>query len=849
MRPVIYVSSMVLILMLLVVPFEASARATFEWEEIVTIEPSDDNGYTGTFNGSADNATDLTNYNATVLPFLSESGLSGTFTGGFLPPLVATISSNTRFDKTWISSICEFKSAWVMSGSSRSWWRVPALNVTEFTAITMVIYHLGNPAALDPTYSASTSLWQPNEGSQPQMVYLNVYASGTGLNQTYRTQDVSAWDYDFNLTWLRVDAPIHSDQHYYVQFNITTPPNSDPLGQRLMFSQSDVGDDKLWRTWTREGSDAIYGADLDLSVLHEYGMGHTVAGWEAGWGEVLSSDGFDGADTMPADAYSENITVTTSGTSVCTLFTPVYLFGNASLWTNYDGTNSCEVDYDIYDMGDWTRFEVYIRADQTDTYLWVEWEESGVVMMNVVISDAGQFQFKYGDGIGGVNVVQTPYVADTWYKLWLDVNVDDDTYRGFIDGVLHEGPNADAEGFDNFYNDGTADVIDLWHWGESGVAGQFWMDAFAILDINPPKIVFKSHIEEGPDSVADYVTFFMPFMFDITNDTNVKVLVESTNHTFSDTFWVAEEGPTDFIIKSIAWPYDWLCQDFQITIWFYNQSQWFFLHDQNSEFDLTYDDGDPPGLEDKWNMFYPYDHEGLPDATLIWFRPFHALQRSDGAWENTDIDPVYFLDGRLIDAKLVRMRNEQHSDPVEFRILRGVLTFIYYAYNILDKVAFMDVLPDWDAEPNFPYDNTPAIGLGGLVFGLGVFFVEAATIILKYGPMVLTFIVKGLALFISFLVFINLIIILNSVKRFFVVWAADGPMVGGQYAEHLIGNAYKRTFNTAASIASKGRSMSTPRKTVRGKFQEYNYRIKKQPNLRRKARARWSGAKDRWRKS
>lgn len=849
MRTGTYVSTIVVILTLIMVSFEASAAATYEWEEIVTIAPSDDNGYTQTFNGSADNATDFTNYNATVLPFLNEAGLEGTFTGGFLPPMVGKITDNTRFDETWISSICEFKSEWVMSGSSRSWWRVPALNVTNFSAITMVIYRLGNPSALELTYNSTSYLWKPNEGSQPQMVFLNFYASGTGLNQTYRNQDVSAWDYDFNLTWLRVDAPIHSDQHYYVQFNITTPADSDPLGQRILFSQSDVGEDKLWRTWTRQGSDAIYGADLDLSVLHEYGMGHTVTGWEAAYGEILFEDGFDGEDGTDAEDHSELMTVMTGGTSVCTLFTPTYLFGNASLWTNYDGSNSCQVDYDIYDMGDWTRFEIYIRADQTDTYLWMEWEESDVIMIQVVMSDAGQIQFKYGNGAGGVNVVQSAYSADTWYQLWLDINVDDDTYRGWVDGVMKEGPNADPDGFDNFYNDRTADVIDLFHWGESGNAGQFWMDALSIIDTEPPKIVFKSHIEEGPDNVADYVTFFMPFMFDITNDTNVKVLIESTNHTWSETFWAAEDGPTDFIIRSFEWPHDWLCQDFQITIWFYNQSQWFFLHDQNSRFDLTYDDGDPPGLEDKWNVFWPYSHEGIPDGTLIWFRPFHALQRTDGAWENTEVDPVYFLDGRMVDASLLRMRDEQHSDAVEFKILRGVLTFIYYAYNVVDKIMLMDILPDWEIDPTLPYDNTPAIGLGGLLFAVGIFFVEAYTIILKYAPMLLTFIAKGLALFISFFVFINLIVILNSVKRFFVVWAADGPMVGGQYAEHLIGNAYKRTFNTAAAIATKGRAARHPVRNVRGKLQEYRYRARHQPGLRRKFRGKVESGKKRWRNS
>lgn len=842
--------TMVMLIVIIMMPFQVAAEGTYRWEEIVTIRPDDDLAYTGTFNGSLDNATDLSNYNATVLPFLDESGLEGTFTGGYLPPIVGKLSDNTRFEDTSISSVCEFKSEWVMSGSSRSWWRVPALNLTDFTNIIFTIWHLGNPAALTLTFNATTTMWAPNEGSQPQMVYLDAYASGSGENQTYRYQNISAWDYDFNLTWLRVDAPIHSDQHYYAQFCITTPVNNDLLGQRVLYSQSDIGDDKFYRTWTYQGSEAIYGADLDISVLHEYGMGHTVTGWKAAYGEVYYYDGFDGEDGTPADEYSDDITVTTAGTSVCTIFTPTKLFGNASLWTNYDGSNSCQVDLDMYDMVDFTRFEIYLRADQTDTYLWMEWEESDVIMIQITMSNAGQIEFKYGNGAGGVNTVASAYAADTWYKLWVDVSLTDDTYRGWVDEVMKEGPNADADGYDNFYNDRTATVIDVFHWGESANAGQFWMDDLSVIDIAPPNIDFNSHIEDGPDDVSDFVTFYMPFMFDITNASNVKVLIESTNHTWSETFWVAEDGPTDFIIKSIAWPHDWLCQDFHIRMWFYNQSQWFFVHDQNSEFDLTYDDGGPPGLETKWNMFLVYNHEGVPDGTLIWFRPFHALQRSDGAWTNTHIDPEYYLDGRLINASLLRMRNEQHSDPVAFKILRGVLTFIYYAYNMVDKIAFQDILPDWDAEPDFSYINSPAADLGLLImFGFGIYFIEAVTIILKYAPMVLTFIAKGLTLFISFLVFINLIIVLNSVKRFFVVWAADGPLVGGQYAEHLIGNAYKRTFNTAAAIATKGRSLARPRQTARGKWGEYKHRIRHQPNLRRKFKKRWSSGKARWRKT
>jgi len=113
--------------------------------------------------------------------------------------------------------------------------------------------------------------------------------------------------------------------------------------------------------------------------------------------------------------------------------------------------------------------------------------------------------------------------------------------------------------------------------------------------------------------------------------------------------------------------------------------------------------------------------------------------------------------------------------------------------------------------------------------------------------MLLTFIAKGLTLFISFFLFINLIVILNSVKRFFVVWAADGPMVGGQYAEHLIGNAYKRTFNTAAAIATKGRAARHPVQNVRGKLQEYRHRARHQPGLRRKFKGGVESAKKRWR--
>ena len=430
------------ILILMLFSPVVSARETNDVIQVLTVNPDDSMVWTSTFNMSDPANADLLNFNQTVEPFMNETGIEGIFTGTFMPPMIWQVADDTSFDGFYFMQLVSFKPDWIMSGSSVSWWRMPVLNVTDWDRLWMMIYRIGNPGHLTLNASAPSL---PNPASRPLKVYEQEYWEEK-RNETWYEQNVTAWDQDFTHYWLKVDAPIYSDEHYLAVFYVET--STTVPGIRCQFAQTDVSDDQMFESYIYiDGSYDTIEADLDISVIHQYGMGHTVSGWEASFQEWETYyDDFEGVDGTAADVYSSDITVVTSGTSVCEIDTAIKYAGTSSLMTDYDGSNSCQVDIDIADMGSWTRYEMWIRAAQTDTYLWMEWEESSVIMIQVVMSNSGQFQFKYGNGAGGVNTVTSAYVADMWYKIWLDIDINLDKYRGWVDEVMKEGPNADSEG-------------------------------------------------------------------------------------------------------------------------------------------------------------------------------------------------------------------------------------------------------------------------------------------------------------------------------------------------------------------------------------------------------------------
>ena len=786
---------MTLFLVLMTFSPVVSARQTTELTQILTVNPDESMVWNSTFNMSDPASANLTNYEQTVQPFMNESGISGIFTGTFMPPMVWQVADNTSYDGFYFMQLVSFKPDWIMSGSSVSWWRMPVLNVTNWDRLFMMIYRIGNPGFL--TLNASIPSI-PNPASRPLKVYEQEYWAEK-RNETWYEQNVTAWDRDFTHYWLKVDAPIYSDEHYlaifYVETSTTVP------GIRCQYAQTDVSDDQMFESYIYiDGSYETIEADLDISVIHQYGMGHTVSGWEASFYlEEIYYDDFEGADGTAADVYSSDITVSTGGASVCEIDSDK-AYDGTSLLTDYDGSTGCQVDIDIADMRTWTRFELWVRADQTNTYLWMEWEEATILIIQVVMNNAGQFQYKYGNGAGGVNTVTSPYVTTEWYKIWLDIDIEKDKYRGWLDEDLLAGPNADSEGFDNFYNDRTVtNPLDVFHWGESSNAGKFWMDELSITYGPEKTLTFFSRTSEAVTN-GDYVTFMMPFMKDIMNASNAQVTINNINKSWEETYWIAENGPTDFTIKSYLWSEGYDNQVFRINVTFQNQTNQIFIHDKYSDLDPW---ANTQYVEHKFNDWYPPPYTNYTAVFYychaVWFRPYHALQVTEGAWVNTIVDPVYYLDGRVVDIDDLQFKTTDHSDPLYIKVAAGLLEISLYLYKI-DDFLLMDVLPDLDGETVEFYINGAIVALRSAadpIFILAGYFVEAVKWIANAASQLFFALMYSISLIVLIPAFFLACLATNGIKRFFVIMASHGFWAAIEYGANFFKNSTQLVYRAA----------------------------------------------------
>lgn len=252
-----------------------SARQTTEHIQYLTINPDEDiMTWNTTFNMSDPASRSLSNYNQTIVPFMNNTSIEGVFTGTFMPPMQWQVSNETSFVYSQFMQLVRFKATWIMSGSSVSWWRVPVMNITDWDELSISIWRIGNPGLLELDVGTTA----PNAASHPIWVYWETYWA-EARNDTWYEQNVTAWDQEMKYYWLRVDAPIHADETYLVAFlvdaSITLP------GIRCQFAQTDVSDDQVYEShYIIDGEYFTLEADLDISVIHQYGMGHTVSGWE-----------------------------------------------------------------------------------------------------------------------------------------------------------------------------------------------------------------------------------------------------------------------------------------------------------------------------------------------------------------------------------------------------------------------------------------------------------------------------------------------------------------------------------------------------------------------------------------
>ena len=794
--------SVVVIILLVGVSFVPSvlAESTVELEQIMYIDPDGTKmTWTDTFNFSDPSSNDLTNYNSTIVPFMDETGINGTFTGTFLPPMTWKINDSVTFDEFRFSSLVRFKSSWVMSGSSVSWWRAPVLNITDWSELNISIWNIVNPSLLN-----FSSPGVPNAVSVPTLIYYETYHSER-RNVTWFEQNVTAWDYDYTFYWFRVDAPIHANEDYLIEFKVDG--SSCPDGVLVQFSQTDVSDDHIFRSWFDFGDPYEAGCDLDISVIHQYGMGHTVSGWEIDISTyIIIDDELENVDGTTFDIHNPDYYNYVPGDGNLEIDTDQAADGNSSLWFNYPSGTTPSCSYDTYiDNGIWTA-EFDIRADNTAAWMELSFhnkdDNPNWLTPFRFAYPSGTCTLFYGNGVGGTNSVFTDpgsVIINTWYHVRIDCDIDNNKWRGWLDGVMYPGPNADSRGFDNYYQDGTfTEALDLNFWKRS-TNGDAWVDNVIVYRYNDSSIAFFSRLSEPVNNATyDYVTFMMPFIGNITNATNVRINLYNPNRSFDEVWWVAEDGDTDFTLKSFLWGHDYPGDLFAVNVTVQNQSQTIFIYDQNSEYNVWFENGTQDYALDYttneiWVLTAPKLNASLEDLfRRVWHKPYHALQHTDGEWINTQLPMRYLFEGRIVNITDMELRQTSHSPPWYIKVAVGALLTPLVLYNIADYMMF-DILPDVSLEDYLTWVSGGAEWLKDHILDpINVwvgYFIEVVKFIAKAGAYLLVMIMKAISIFIFFPFWMFAVLLINGVKRFGVIMASEGAGAAAEYAEEFITNS------------------------------------------------------------
>lgn len=643
----------------------------------IYVYPDSSIDYNGTFNLSNSSQHYLLNYNQTVQDFMNKTGIEGTFTGGYLPPALYRMNSSITQGAVKVTGLTRFRSSAVMSGSSYSWWRVPVENPNT-TVLELNIWRVDSPALLNFTYGYIG----PNEISHPCKVFNGIYNpfDSETLNKTYYWHNITTdWNYSHHFVWVKVVAPLHSDNHYCYQYSLTG------LTEALFyFSQNDIGDDRIFKSWASGISDTgeFLEADLDCTVIHQFGMGHAVSGFDVNVQEEIEyfedweNTGLDEGDSIHGyDGWS----VSTGGSSVFELDNAEKYNGNYSALLYTDGLNTLQSARSI-SLENNEYFIIYFNSeDVTDDFRIYIAEGSSLKCYIRCVSE--NMYIYYGDGAGGNNAVTVGLNDDQWYNVKVEVDLDIDKWKCWVDDIIKPGPNADGNDFDNFYNDRTATEINLMTLYKSTVQGSVWIDDLKIYGNTEPSIYFESKLARDIQQ-NENLTFLIPFMKDISNQSNVKVEIQNDNGSFQWDFWGIEgSNISDFIIRSEQWPNAYTEDEFEITLTFYNQSNEIFILDPNYDGSIFY--------EDQFAKMEVYNDIYM-SSIYPRFIPYHALQITDGQWVNTIIDPLYILDGHVVDPTLIE--RDLGQDPWYVYIEYIGIAIAILLYHGLDFVLF-DILP------------------------------------------------------------------------------------------------------------------------------------------------------------
>ena len=522
-----------------------------------------------------------------------------------------------------------------------------------------------------------------------------------------------------------------------------------------MFALTDTADDRISKTWYySDDIDEIFlvEADLDISVIHEFGMGYGVSGFEIPTIYLPSDEDFITESITPTGSTEGLDGDWSSNGASVQIDAGDKVAGTLSIKGNdldYDERVRYESDEPL-DLSIYNSLRFYVKPEST----------MDLIRVRMYTDSANYAQISKSVVVDIWNYVEIE-INPSWAD-WGESGSPDMTSTAYLDIINYKAATTNLDiKIDNLYF----------------FVGNLSIKFYSTLD---------DPIENG-----EFLTFMIPFFDIISTANNVWVSIQGYDTPWHDEWWVAEgDDETDFTIRSAEWTEVDPCSRFYINITFFNASNFLYIWDGFSDFSVYIDDDS--GFEE--NRFFCTNHTWAPHLYWFYFTPYHALQATNGSWENGNLPDYFYFEGMIVTMdQLVKVH---HSDPWYVEIGMGILLVIVAMYTIADKIVFLDLLPDmnltqflkWiDDKFNKIHDSLPS----RILLAIGAFVVQVVQFVVKWAPYVLTALLKGLNLFIFIPVWITCILIFNGLKRYFVVMARDGPEAASDYADEFLKNCVK----------------------------------------------------------
>lgn len=291
---------------------------TVEEERILLIESDPDINYDSILNIVNISNDQYTNDKLLVNQFEQDTGISGGFSGSFLPPAKFQLNdANTSASNTnlVLSSIVEFNKKNLLSGASISWWRCPyfynsSVSASRDWSLNMSIYHVDLPRLVNFSF-ANAGVGDnypvvPTASAHPSLIFQKNFTNcgSTQDDEQWnftKTVDIPANDtlvdpdlpfnettnphlynvtLQYSFAWFNVSAPIYPNESYMVIWNINdTAMGSNDAGS-MWITASDIGNNNYGRTLFCWNNRTVYELpiDLDSSVIFQIGMGAGITG-------------------------------------------------------------------------------------------------------------------------------------------------------------------------------------------------------------------------------------------------------------------------------------------------------------------------------------------------------------------------------------------------------------------------------------------------------------------------------------------------------------------------------------------------------------------------------------------